>query len=466
MSEEEGFDTVILGSGQGGKLLAWHLARAGQKVAVVERRWVGGACPAVACLPSKNELWSARVAHLAQNAAQFGTVTGPVKTDMVKVRRRKQDMIDREIAFHLNAYKTSGAQLIMGSGRFVAPKTIAVALNDGGERLLTGKEIVVNVGSHAAIPNIPGLESVRALTHIEALELDYLPTHLVVLGGGYVGIELAQAYRRFGSRVTIIEPGRQLMGREDQDVADEMRGILTDEGIQVLVDAKPISVHGLSGDKVTVTVRTVLGEEKIEGSDLLVAVGRIANTADIGLDKAGIQRDERGFIRANERLETTAAGVWAIGECAGSPQFTHVSVDDFRIVRDNMAGGNRRTDDRLVPYVMFTDPPLARVGLSEGEARRDGIAVRVAKLPMSNVLRTEATDETKGFMKVLVGADDDRILGFTMIGSEAGEVMAVAQTAMLAELPYSELRDAVITHLTMAEGLGPLLGAVPSRSAK
>jgi len=465
MSQAERFDTVILGSGQGGKLLAWHLAHSGKKVAVVERRWVGGSCPAVACMPSKNELWSARVAHLVQNAAQFGTLAGAVKIDMRKVRRRKQDMIDREIEFHLNAYKTSGAELIMGSGRFVGPKTIEVTLNDGGARLLSGDEVVINIGTHAAIPNIPGLEAARALTHIEALELDYLPSHLIVLGGGYVGIEMAQAYRRFGSRVTIVEPGRQLMGREDADVAEEMRGILAGEGIEVLLNAQPVNVHGLSGDAITLTVRRGAGEQKIEGSDLLVAVGRIANTADIGLDKAGVELDARGFVRVNERLETTASGVWAIGEAAGSPQFTHVSVDDFRIVRDNMAGGNRRTDDRLVPYVMFTDPPLARVGLSESEAQRKGLAVRVAKLPMSNVLRTKATDETQGFMKVVVGANADRILGFTMIGSEAGEVMAAIQTAMLAELPYTKLRDAVIAHLTIAEGLGPLFGNVPPRAS-
>jgi pyruvate/2-oxoglutarate dehydrogenase complex dihydrolipoamide dehydrogenase (E3) component len=464
VSQAEHFDIVILGSGQGGKLLAWHLARAGKKVAVVERRWVGGSCPAVACLPSKNELWSARVAHLVQHAAQFGTLTDGAKTDMRKVRSRKQDMIDREIAFHLNAYQESGAELIMGSGRFVGPKTLEVVLSAGGIRLLSGDEVVINVGTHAAVPNIPGLEAVRALTHIEALELDYLPLHLIVLGGGYVGIEMAQAFRRFGSHVTIIEPGAQLMGREDADVAEEMRGILASEGIEAVLDAQPVNVQGLSGDEVKVTLRTAAGERAITGSDLLVAVGRIANTANIGLDVAGVVLDARGFIRVNERLETAVPGVWAIGEAAGSPQFTHVSVDDFRIVRDNMAGGNRRTDDRLVPYVMFTDPPLARVGLSEGEAQRKGIAVRVARLPMSNVLRTEATDETQGFMKVVVATDDDRILGFTMIGSESGEVMAAVQTAMLAELPYTSLRDAVFTHLTIAEGLGPLLSNVPSRA--
>jgi pyruvate/2-oxoglutarate dehydrogenase complex dihydrolipoamide dehydrogenase (E3) component len=465
MPNLEQFDILILGSGQGGKLLAWHLAHSGKKVAVVERRWVGGSCPAVACMPSKNELWSARVAHTVQHAAQFGTLTDSVKTDMRKVRSRKQDMVEREIALHLNAYTESGAELILGSGRFVAPKTIEVALNDGGSRLVSGNEVVINIGTHPAIPDIPGLEAARALTHIEALELDYLPSHLIVLGGGYVGIEMAQAYRRFGSRVTIVEPGPQLMSREDADVAEEMRRMLAAEGIEILTGVHPTSVHGLSGDTVSVTVRTPTGEQTIEGSDLLVAVGRVANTADIGLDKAGVELDARGFIRVNERLETTAPGVWAIGEGAGSPQFTHVSVDDFRIVRDNMAGGNRRTSDRLIPYVMFTDPPLARVGLSEDEAKRNHIAVRTATLPMKRVLRTEATDETDGFMKVVVGATDDRILGFTMIGAEAQEVVATVQTAMLAELPYPKLRDAVIVHLTMAEGLGPLLGGVPSRAA-
>jgi pyruvate/2-oxoglutarate dehydrogenase complex dihydrolipoamide dehydrogenase (E3) component len=297
------------------------------------------------------------------------------------------------------------------------------------------------------------------------LELDYLPSLLIVLGGGYIGIEMAQAYRRFGSRVTIIEPGRQLMGREDTDVAEQIMGILTADGIEVLFGAQPVSVHGLSGDEIAVTLRMATGERKVEGSDLLVAVGRIANTDEIGLNKAGVKIDSRGFVQVNERLETSASGVWAIGECAGSPQFTHVSVDDFRIVRDNMAGGSRRTDDRLVPYVMFTDPPLARVGLSEDEAKRKGIPVRIAKLPMSNVLRTQATDEVQGFMKVVVGANDDRILGFTMIGSEAGEVVAAIQTAMLAELPYTKLRDAVFTHLTIAEGFGPLFGTVPPQAA-
>ncbi len=459
MQQQEQFDTVILGSGQGGKLLAWHLARTGQKVATVERRWVGGSCPAVACLPSKNELWSARVAHLVQQADRFGTTTGPVRTDVASVRERKQKMIERDIAFHLQAYATSGAELIMGNGRFVGPKTVEVLLNSGGTRILTADRVVLNLGTHAAIPNIPGIESARALTHIEALELDYAPAHLVILGGGYVAIELAQAYRRFGSRVTIIQAERQLLGREDPEIAAEIERILTAEGVAVLLGSNAAEVRGRSGDEVSVTVRTAAGLRTIEGSDLLVAVGRIPNTADIGLEQAGVELDAGGYIRVNERLETATPGVWAMGECAGSPQFTHVSVDDFRIVRDNMAGGTRSTRDRLVPRVLFTDPPLAHIGLSEVEAQRRGVAVRVGKLPMSHVLRTEATEETQGFMQVLVGSDD-RILGFTMIGSEAGEVMAAVQTAMLADLPYMKLRDAVIAHLTMAEGLGPLLSNV------
>lgn len=343
-------------------------------------------------------------------------------------------------------------------------KTIEAKLNDGGLRLLTAGEIVVNVGSRAAIPDVPGLRDARPLTHIEALELDEVPPHLIVLGGGYTGIELAQAYRRFGSRVTIVEPGAQIMGREDPDVAEEIRAILSSEGIDVLLKARPSSVHGLSGDAVIVTAQTEGGKRPIEGSHLLVAAGRIANTADIGPDKAGIALDEAGFVRVNDRLETTAPGIWAIGECAGSPQFTHVSVDDFRIVRDNMAGGNRSKSGRLIPHVVFTDPPLARVGLSETEAQRQGLSVRMAKLPMRNVLRTEATDEKGGFMKVLVGAADDRILGFTMIGAEAGEVMATIQMAMLTELPYPRIRDAAIAHLTVAEGLGSLFGNMPARS--
>jgi pyruvate/2-oxoglutarate dehydrogenase complex dihydrolipoamide dehydrogenase (E3) component len=460
MSDPEQFEILILGSGEAGKLLAWHMAQSGRRTAVVERRWIGGSCPNIACLPSKNEIWSAKVAHLARHGAQFGTVTGPVTIDMAAVRQRKRDMVNREVEFHLQNYKTTGVELVMGSGRFVAPKTLEVKLNDGGTRVLAGDQVFLNLGTLAAIPNVPGLETARPLTHIEALELDYLPSHLIVLGGGYVGLEMAQAYRRLGSRVTVIEAGPRLMGREDPDVSDEVQRILGAEGIQFLMAAEIRNVNGRSGEAVSLATRTHSGEQTTEGSDILVAAGRVPNTAGIGLDEAGVELDARGYIRVNERLETTASDVWAIGESAGSPQFTHVSHDDFRIIRDNLAGGTRTTRDRLVPYCMFTDPPLARVGLSEREAQHQGVAARVARLPMAAVLRAHTTDETQGFMKALVGGDD-RLLGFTMIGAEAGEVVAVVQTAMLANLPYSVMRDAVLAHPTMAEGLGPLLANVP-----
>lgn len=466
MSEPERFEVLILGSGQGGKLLAWHLAKTGRRTAVVERRWVGGSCPNIACLPSKNEIWSARVAHLVHNAAEFGLDTGPVKLDMAKVRQRKRDMVDGSVAAHLENYRASGAALIMGTGRFVAPKTLEVRLNDGGMRVLTGDQAFLDVGTHAAIPDVPGLAAAEPLTHIEALELDHVPSHLIVLGGGYVGLELAQAYRRFGSAVTVVEQGPRLMAREDPDVIEEMQQILGDEGIRFLVGAQPLEVRGRSGQEITLVLRTGSGDRRIDGSHILVAAGRVPNTADIGLAEADIALDGRGYIRVNDRLETTAPGVWAIGECAGSPQFTHVSDDDFAIIRDNLAGGSRSTRDRLIPYCMFTDPELARVGLSEGEAQHLGVAVRVAKLPISAVLRTSTTGESRGFMKALVGASDDRILGFTMIGAEADGLVAAMQLAILAKLPYPAVRDAIFAHPTMAEGLGLLFANVPREPAR
>ena len=462
MSQSDRYDALVLGSGEGGKYLAWHLARSGKRTAVVERRWIGGSCPNINCLPSKNEIWSAKVADLVRHADRFGAAVGPVTIDMAKVRQRKRDMVDGLIAIHLENYKASGAELIMGEGKFVAPKTLVVRLIDCAARVLTGDQVFINVGTHPAIPNVPGLDAAGPLTNIEALELDYLPAHLIALGGGYVGLELAQAYRRFGSRVTVVEHGPQIAGREDPDVAEEVRSILSDEGIDIVVSAEVLDVQGRSGQTVRLVVRTPGGEQTIEGSDILAAAGRVPNTAGIGLDVAGVALDRTGYVAVNERLETSAPGVWAIGECAGSPQFTHVSFDDFRVIRDNLAGVGRSTRDRLVPYCMFTDPPLARVGLNERDAQRQGIAVRIAKLPISAVLRTRTIGETKGFMKALVAADSDRILGFAMIGAEAGKVMAAVQTAMLASLPYTGLRDAVIAHPTMAEGLGPLLSRVPA----
>jgi len=465
MSKAERYDAVVIGSGEGGKYLAWHLAQAGQKTAVVERRWVGGSCPNINCLPSKNEIWSAGVARIVARAEKFGVTTGPVSVDMKKVLRRKRDMVDGLVAFHLERYKATGAELIMGTARVVEQQTVAVSLNDGVTRRLIAEKLFLNLGTQASIPSVPGLAEAEPLTNIETLELDRVPGHLIVLGGGYVGLEFAQAYRRFGSRVTIIERGSRLARREDPDVSEEVQRILKAEGIEVLLSAEVKQVEGRSGDHLHVLVDTASDQRTIEGTDLLVAAGRTPNTQGIGLEEAGIELTDRGYIRVNDRLETTAPNTWAIGECAGSPQFTHMSLDDFRVIRDNLKGGNRSTKDRMTPYCMFIDPPLARVGMSEEEARANGKMVRVAKLPMKAVLRTRTTSESEGFMKALVD-DDDHILGFTMIGSEAGEVMAVVQTAMLAKLPYSALRDAILTHPTTAEGLNALFGNVPTKSGR
>jgi pyruvate/2-oxoglutarate dehydrogenase complex dihydrolipoamide dehydrogenase (E3) component len=462
MSAPQRYDDLVLGSGAGGKLLAWHLARSGRRAAVVERKMIGGSCPNINCLPTKNEIWSAKVADLVHHAAKFGLVTGSTAIDMARVRQRKRDMVEGLIALHLELYKASGAELIMGAGQFVAPKTLEVRLNDGGTRVLTGDRYFLNVGTRAAIPPVPGLADAAPMTNIKLLEVDRLPEHLVVLGGGYVGLEFAQAYRRFGSSVTVVEHGPQLLGREDPDVAEEVRRILSEEGVEFVLGADVLGVEGRSGEGVRLRVRTAAGERAVAGSDILVAAGRTPNTAGIGLDVAGVELDARGYIQVNDRLDTSAPDVWAIGECAGSPQFTHVSEHDFRIIRDNLAGGRRSTRGRLVPYCLFTDPPLARVGLSEAEARERGVAVRVARLPTSAVLRTRTIGESAGFLKALVEARGDRVVGFTMIGPEAGEVMAAAQAAILGGLPYTVFRDAVLAHPTMAEGLGALFAAVPA----
>jgi pyruvate/2-oxoglutarate dehydrogenase complex dihydrolipoamide dehydrogenase (E3) component/pimeloyl-ACP methyl ester carboxylesterase len=458
--EQDRYQNVIIGSGEGGKYLAWHLAQSGQSTVVLERRWIGGSCPNINCLPSKNEIWSAKVAELIRHAGKFGVRTGAVSTDMAVVRNRKREMVKALVATHLEKYKASGAELVMGEAKFAGPKTLEVRLNDGGVRTIVGERVFLNLGTHASIPSIPGLRESGPLTHIEALELDVLPEHLVVIGGGYVGLEFAQAYRRFGSRVTILQRTSKLLAVEDGDVSDEVQRILSAEGIDVVTSADVIRVEGRSGGEARLAVRTPRGERTIAGSHILVATGRTPNTAGIGLEAAGIEVVPEGWIRVNERLETSAPDVWALGECAGSPQFTHASLDDFRIVRDNLAGGNRTTRGRLMPSCLFTDPQVAHVGLTETAAQRLGVAVQVAKVPTSLVLRTQTTGETRGFMKALIAPDDGRILGFTMIGSEAGEVMAVVQMAMQAGLPYTALRDSVLAHPTMAEGLNVLFSSV------
>ncbi|MGA6973878.1 MAG: FAD-dependent oxidoreductase, partial [Candidatus Binatus sp.] len=351
---------------------------------------------------------------------------------------------------------------IMGEGRFVAPKTIEVALNDGGARRIVGERVFLDLGSHSALPDVPGLAATNPMTHIEALDLDRLPRHLIVIGGGYIGLELAQAVRRFGSEVTLIERGAQLAEREDPDVGAALLDLFHDEGIEVLLGTQVSRVEGHSGKEVRVYAKDAHGDRIVEGTDLLVSVGRTPNTKGIGLEQVGVELDAHGYVKVNHRLETTASDVWAMGDCAGSPQFTHVAYHDFRVVRDNLKGGNRSTKDRIVPFCMFTDPELARVGRNEIEAKRDGIEYRVAKLPMANVLRTHTIAEPRGFMKMLIGKESDEIVGFTALGIEASELMAAVQTAMAGKLPYTALRDAIFAHPTMAEGLVYLLGQVES----
>jgi pyruvate/2-oxoglutarate dehydrogenase complex dihydrolipoamide dehydrogenase (E3) component len=442
------------------------MASEGKRTASIERKYVGGACPNIACLPSKNVIHSAKVASLIGRHQEFGIETGPVTVNMAGVYARKKRMVDDLMNLHLEQYRSSGAELIWGNARFIGPRTLQVALRDGGERTLTGERVFVNVGTHAAIPDIPGLVEAKPMTHIEVLDLQRLPPNLIVLGGGYVGLELAQAMRRFGSRVTLIARDPQLAPKEDADVAQAILELFRDEGIEVLLRTQVLSVKGVSGERVELLIKDEAGTRTVNGTDILAALGRIPNTQGIGLEKTGVEVTEHGHIRVNDRLETTAPNVWAVGECAGSPYFTHVSENDFHIIHANLNGAHRSTRDRLVPYCLFIDPPLGRVGINESQARVNNISYRVALLPMAAVFRPHTLSETRGFMKVLVDARSDRILGFAALGPEAGELMANVQVAMLAGQPYTLLRDAVFTHPTMSEGLGMLFARVPARVPK
>ncbi|MGA9571965.1 MAG: FAD-dependent oxidoreductase [Candidatus Acidiferrales bacterium] len=461
-AQVEEYDLVILGDGTGSTLAAWTFAGEGKRVAVVERKYIGGSCPNIACLPSKNIIHSAKVAAYVRESKEFGITAEGFSVDMSAVRGRKRRMVSGLNEMYLDNYEKTGAEFILATGRFIAPKTVEATLPDGSVRRLRGTNVIVSTGTRAALDPIPGLAEAQPLTHIETLELGEVPEHLLVLGGGYIGLELAQAMRRFGSRVTLIERNEQLVSREDDDVTEALTGLFRDEGVEIFLNAKTKRVTGTSGDAVQVVMEQNGVEKTLEGSHLLVATGRKPNTEGIGLELAGIALTDRGYIKVNERLQTTAPGVWAIGEAAGSPQFTHISVDDFRVVHDNLSGsGKRVTTGRQVPFCLFTDPEFARVGLSEKEAKAQAIAYRSFKIPMEAVLRARTLGETRGFMKALVENDSDRILSFAAVGVGAGETMAVVQTAMIAGLPYTALRDAVLTHPTLAEGLGALFSSEP-----
>jgi len=468
MRTKEGYDAVVIGAGQAGTPLSRTLAQAGWKTALIERTHVGGTCVNEGCAPTKTMVASARVAYLARRAADYGVRTGPVRVDMAKVRQRKRDIVE---SFRKGSQRrvesTEGLDLLMGEASFTGPKAVEVRMNSGETRLLTADKIFINTGARPRKPSLPGLDGVPYLDSTSIMELGEVPEHLLVLGGGYVGLEFGQMFRRFGSQVTIVQRRGQVLTREDPDVAEEVANILREDGIEVLLDTQALRVRQAAeekGGRIHLTVRALQvaeGERTLSGSHLLAAVGRVPNTDRLNLAAAGVQTDERGFIQVNERLETNVPGIYALGDVKGGPAFTHISYDDFRIMRSNLLeGGNATTHGRLVPYTVFIDPQLGRVGLSELAARAEGRNIRVAKMPMSYVSRALEVDETQGFMKAVVDADSGQVLGAAVLGIEGGEMMAVLQMAMMGQVPYTVLRDAVFAHPTLAESLNNLFMAL------
>jgi pyruvate/2-oxoglutarate dehydrogenase complex dihydrolipoamide dehydrogenase (E3) component len=461
----EQYDLVILGGGTGSTVAAWTFAGEGQRVAVIERKYIGGSCPNIACLPSKNIIHTAKVVSYVCHSDEFGIPKRDFLVDMSVVRNRKRAMVASLNDVYMENYKKTGAEFVLGSGRFIAPKTIEVTLADGTKRQLQGKNVIVSTGTHALTDGIPGLADAQPLTHIEALELEELPEHVVVLGGGYIGVEFAQAIRRFGSKVTVIARHGRLLSQEDDDVTEALAKLFEDEGIELVLNANIKRVLGKSGESVRIDVEQNGTERTLRGSHVLAALGRVPNTKDIGLELAGVELRDDGYIKTNERLQTSAPGVWTIGEVGGSPQFTHISIDDFRVVHSSITGGKRVTTGRIVPFCLFTDPELARIGLSEKEARDKGIPYRLFKIPAEAILRQRTTGETRGFLKALIAADSDRILGFTAFAAGAPEIMSSVQVAMNAGVPYTALRDTILTHPTLVEGLIPLFSSAPTPSS-
>jgi pyruvate/2-oxoglutarate dehydrogenase complex dihydrolipoamide dehydrogenase (E3) component len=464
-TNSEEFDLVVLGSGEGGKWIAWTQGWAGKRVAMIERRYIGGSCPNIACLPSKNVIYSAKVASHVRDSERFGVDKSGFSVDMKGVRERKRKMVEGNIQAHLKNYKSSGTDLILGTGTFIGPRTISVELNDGGRRVVTGKDVVISVGTHATIGPVPGLAEAKPMTHIDALELDVVPRHLLVLGAGFVGMEFAQAFRRFGSEVTVIDRNDRVLHGEDEDISEGLEQLFADEGIRIIKAAQILEVQGASSKSVTIRYMKDGAENTIEGSHILVSAGRTPNTSGIGLEKAGVELSSSGYIKVNERMQTSVPNVWAVGDCSGSPLFTHIAFDDFRIVRENMAGRARTSIGRQVPLCLFTDPEFARVGLTETEAKTRNIPHRLVKIPMTSVLRALTYSEPRGFFKAILDESSDQILGFSAFGPEVGEVLGPVQMAMTAKLPYTAVRDAIFTHPTMVEGLGALFSAVPPRKS-
>ncbi len=462
MTQTRYYDAIVIGAGQAGGPLSTELARAGWKTALIEREHVGGTCINEGCTPTKTMVASARVAYLARRGADYGVQTGPVTVDMTKVRQRKRDIVDSfRNGSQRSIESTKGVDLLMGEARFTGPKTLEVRLKSGETQQLTAGTIFLNAGDRPARPSLSGVENVSTLDSTSIMELDTVPEHLLVVGGGYVGLEFGQMFRRFGSRVTIIQRGAYLLTREDADVAGEVANILREDGIEVLLETRPVRVEQSTAGNISLTVQTPAGERTLIGSHLLVATGRVPNTDWLNLDAAGIQVDKRGFIEVNERLETNVPGIYALGDIKGGPAFTHISYDDFRIIRTNLLEkGNASIHGRLVPYTVFIDPQLGRIGLSETDARAQGRDIKVAKMPMNYVARALEVDESRGFMKAVVDAGTGQILGAAILGIEGGEIMAMLEVAMMGKVPYTVLRDAVFAHPTLAESLNNLFTAL------
>lgn len=465
MNQSQQYDAVVIGSGQGGTPLCSALAGAGMRTALIERKHIGGTCINEGCTPTKTMVASGRVAYLARRAADYGVQTGPIRIDMAKVRQRKRDIVDNfRNSSQSKLEKTANLELIFGEARFSGPREVVIHSQGGSQRTISAKYVFINAGTRASRPDFAGLESVPFLDNISIMELDAVPEHLLVLGGGYIALEFGQLFRRLGSQVTIVQSAGQLLTREDVDVAEEIAKIFREDGIEIFLNANATRV-GETGKNIQLDVQSKSGETKLVGSHLLVATGRVPNSDSLNLAAAGIQTGKHGFIQVNERLETTAEGVFALGDIKGGPAFTHISYDDLRIIRANLLEKkNASTKDRQVPYTLFIDPQLGRVGLSETEARAQGRKIRVAKLPMSHVARALEVDETRGFMKAVVDADSKQILGAAILGIEGGEVMSAVEIAMMGKLPYAALRDGTFAHPTLAESLNNLFMAMDAGS--
>jgi pyruvate/2-oxoglutarate dehydrogenase complex dihydrolipoamide dehydrogenase (E3) component len=457
MSARDHYQAIVIGSGQGGTPLCHALAKSGLRTLLIELKHLGGTCVNEGCTPTKTMIASGRVAYLARRGGDYGVRAGDIRIDMERVRQRKRDIVERfRNSIQKRIAKTANLELLNGEARFTGPKSILVQLNDDSQLAITGDRIFINAGARPSVPDLEGLKHVPFLDSTSIMELDALPEHLIVLGGGYVGIEFGQLFRRFGSRVTIVHHGARLLRHEDPDVADGVAAILKEDGVKVLLGATPVRVCQ-RGSRIHLTVGVGSELTELEGSHFLAATGRMPNTDLLDLSAADIATDRQGFIQVNERLETSQADVFAMGDITGEPAFTHIAYDDFRILRTNLIdGGHRTTDDRLVPYTIFVDPQLGRVGLTETEARAQKRNVRVARLPMTAVARALEVDEARGFIKAIVDTDTDRILGAAVLGLEGGELMAMLQVAMMGNLPYTALRDAVFAHPTLAESLNNL----------